>query len=291
MRPASGWERAAAVIALVALTLVACARASDEVRNGPPQRIVTVGGAVTEAVFALGAGGEVVAVDTTSVFPDETGRLPRVGYQRALSAEPILALDPDLVIASADAGPAAAIEQLRAAGVRVEVMPPAESPVAAAARIRAVGVALGRRDDADLLAARVERHAEAAAARARAPGGRPRALLMYARGGGNLMVSGRATAGAAMLELGGADNVIDGYHGYKPLSAEALVAAAPDVIVVPAGALRALGGIDGLLAQPGVAETPAGRARRVVAVDDLLLLGFGPRLGDGIDQLAAGLKR
>jgi iron complex transport system substrate-binding protein len=67
------------------------------------------------------------------------------------------------------------------------------------------------------------------------------------------------------------------------------VAAAPEVLLVPSHALESLGGIDGLLAQPGLAATPAGKARRVIAMDDLFLLGFGPRTADAalalLDQL------
>jgi len=92
------------------------------------------------------------------------------------------------------------------------------------------------------------------------------------------------------VELAGGRNAVPGFAGYKPLSAEVLIAAAPEVIVVPARGLATLGGEAGLLALPGVADTPAGRARRIVAFDDLLLLGFGPRLGPAIDELARRLR-
>jgi iron complex transport system substrate-binding protein len=249
------------------------------------RRIVSVGGAVTETVFALGAGDEVVAVDTSSVYPDATKRLPKVGYQRTLSAEGILALSPDLVIVSAEAGPPAAIEQLRSAGVRVERMPGARTLDEAVARITEVGAALGR--PAATLAKRVSR--EGAAAIARAPARGPRFVLVYARGAGVLMVAGGDTGGSAMVELAGGRNAVAPIRGYKPLSAEVLIEAAPDVIVVPARGLASLGGEAGLLAVPGVADTPAGRSRRIVAFDDLLLLGFGPRLPHAIDELARRL--
>jgi hypothetical protein len=87
VRPSSGWERVAAVIAFLALTLVACSRASDEVREGPPRRI---------------ADGAVVPVGTASALPAGPGWLPRIGHRRAVPAEPVLALDPDLVIGDAD---------------------------------------------------------------------------------------------------------------------------------------------------------------------------------------------
>jgi len=288
-RPGRGGStRAWAIATTAALAAWACARGGSGDLDGAP-RIVCVGGAVCETVFALGDGDRVVAVDSSTVYPPAAARLPKVGYQRTLSAEPILALDPAVVIAAAEAGPAVALDQLRAAGVRVAVMPEATTPATAAARVRSIAAALGRAAAGARLAAEVEADADAAVARARRPGRAPRALFVYARGAGTAMVSGAGTVADAMLRLAGAVNAVDGHDGFQPLSAEALVAAAPEVILVPARGLDSLGGVDGLLALPGVAATPAGRARRVVAMDDLLLLGFGPRLGAAIDELARKL--
>lgn len=283
--PASGrWLRALAIAAFVACGVVTCAR-SEPATPLVGRRLVTIGGAVTEIVFALGAGAHVVAVDTSSVYPPEVTKLPQVGYQRTIATESILALSPDLVIASAEAGPPAALAQLRAAGVAVTIIPVALSPEAAAARIEAIGAALDATPAATALAARVRRDTRAALARWGTAGDRPTALVIYARGAGTTMVAGTDTAGAAMLALAGARNPAT-FTGYKPLSPEALVEAAPDVIVVPSRGLATIGGEAGLLALPGVAATPAGRARRFVAMDDLLLLGFGPRLATAIDELA-----
>jgi iron complex transport system substrate-binding protein len=153
----------------------------------------------------------------------------------------------------------------------------------------AIGAALNLEPAATALADQVRRATQSAVARcctgARVP---PTAILIYARGAGTMMVAGKDTAGAAMLELAGARNPVT-FSGFKPLSPEALVEAAPEVIVIPARGLATLGGEAGLLAVPGVAATPAGRARRFVAMDDLLLLGFGPRLGEAVDELSSRL--
>jgi iron complex transport system substrate-binding protein len=111
-------------------------------------------------------------------------------------------------------------------------------------------------------------------------------LFIYARGGGTLMVGGTGTPAAAMIRLAAGENAVSAFDGFKPLTAEAVTTAAPDVILVPSRGLATLGGVDGLVAQPGIALTPAGKARRVVAMDDLLLLGFGPRLGSAVRELA-----
>jgi iron complex transport system substrate-binding protein len=282
--------RAFAVLAYTACALFALVDLTGCNSAPPPstqaRRIVSIGGAVTETVFALGAGHEVIAVDTSSVYPAETARLPKVGYQRTLSAEGILAQSPDLVIVSDEAGPPTALEQLRNAGVRVVRMPPAKTPDQAIDRITAVGKALDR--PAAAHAIRVRR--EVAAALSRVPPDRPRFILVYARGAGTLMIAGNDTGGSAMVELAGGRNAIRDVQGFKPLSAEILIEAAPDVIVVPARGLATIGGEAGMLALPGMSETPAGRNRRIVAFDDLLLLGFGPRLPGAIDELSRLLR-
>jgi iron complex transport system substrate-binding protein len=272
------------VLVLLAALLVSGCESAKPVTTGT-RRIVTVGGAVTETVYALGAGDEVVAVDTSSVYPEVTEKLPKVGYQRLLSTEGILALSPDLVIAADEAGPPAVLEQLMAAGVRVEKMPAVKNVDEAVARIRRVGTALGK--PADELAKRVQQ--ETSAAVARAPKHGPTFVLLYARGAGTLMVAGGDTSGSAMVELAGGRNAVRSVAGYKPLSPEVMIEAAPDVIVVPARGLTTLGGVEGLLRIPGVADTPAGKQRRIIAFDDLLLLGFGPRLAQAVEQLSAQL--
>lgn len=268
-----------AIYLLCVLVGATCARRSDDVSGAT--RIVSVGGPVTETVFALGEGPHVIAVDSSSVYPPSAASLPQIGYQRTLSAEPILALSPDLVIVSSDAGPSAALAQLRAAGVAVAVMPPADSIASAAARVEAVGAAL-----------HVSSTALAAQVRAASPAAplNLKAVAIYARGAGTLMLAGDDTTAAAMLRLSGATNAATGFSGYKPFSAESLIAAAPDAIVVPSRGLASLGGVAGVLALPGVRETPAGRARRIIAIDDLLLLGFGPRLPLAISELHAHLR-
>jgi len=285
--PAGGGARTWAIVSVLVTAVLACTQRAPTPRGRT--RLVTIGGAVTEIVFALGRGDDVVAVDSTSTFPPEARSRTVVGYQRTLSAEPILALDPDLVIATADAGPPAAIAQLRAAGVPVQIVPAATSPAEAATRVRAVGTATERGEPAARLAASLERDAAAAHARAIARPARPRVLFVHARGGGSLMVAGRGTAAAAMIALAGGELAVTDHDGYRALSAEAAVAASPDVIVVSQVGLDGLGGVEGVLAQPGLAATPAGRARRVVGIDDLLVLGFGPRLPTAIDTLAAAI--
>lgn len=253
----------------------------------PQPRIVSVGGAVTETVFALGAQGQLVGVDTTSLFPVDATKLPQVGYARTLSAEGVLALTPQVLLASGEAGPPQVLAQLKSAGVRVEVLDEQHRFDGVLARTQRVGALCGREREAARLTAKLQQDW---AARPRSPAGPvPRVLFVLAHAGGQLRVAGEGTSADAMITLAGARNAFAGVQGYKPLTAEAALQAAPDIVLCTDQGLEAQGGANGLLKAPGLALTPAGRARRVASMEALLLLGFGPRLPQAVAELTTKL--
>lgn len=261
------------------------------------RRVVAVGGALTETVYALGAQGELVGVDTTSLYPAEATRLPSVGYARALSAEGLLSLKPTLVLASGEAGPPVVLQQLQAAGVPLVSLDAGHRAEQVLARTRRVAELLGREAAGQALVAQLQQAWQAAQARvaqlAGAPGtaAAPRVLFVLSHAMNQVRIGGQDTAADAMIRYAGARNALAGVQGFKPLTPEAAIAAAPDVILATEQGLSAAGGADGLLAAPGLAATPAGRARRVVALEALFMLGFGPRLPQAVVQLAEQLHR
>lgn len=252
-------------------------------------KIVALGGSVTETVYALGFGENVIAVDVSSTYPAEATKLPQVGYQRTLSAENILAMGPTLIIGSTETGPPAAIEQLRSSGVKVVIVPGEPTREGIHGKISGVADALGVPEKGAALIDSLE--STLANARQETLSTSPRVLFMYARSAGSIHVSGTNTAADLMIDLAGATNAVDAYEGFRPLTAEGVVAAAPDIILLPSGGLETAGGPDGLLQVPGVAETPAGRNRRIVSMDDLYLLGLGPRTGQAVADLASLLRK
>jgi iron complex transport system substrate-binding protein len=250
-------------------------------------RIVSIGGSVTEVVYRLGAGDRLVGADTSSIYPEAATRLPQVGYQRMLSVEGVLSLQPSLILASADAGPPEAVTLLQGAGTPIVTVPNEPTLAGAQRKIRVIAEALGRKAKGEALAATVARDIAVVRHALRHLKSRPRVLFIYARGQGAMSVSGAGTSADAMIALAGGVNAVTEYTGFKPLTPEAVIAAAPDILLIPERGLASIGGMDPLLAAPGVALTPAGRARRIVAMDDLRLLGFGPRLGQAVQELAA----
>lgn len=246
-------------------------------------RLVTLGSAVSEIVAALGATDQIVAVDTSSMYPLSLLLKTKVGYQRQVQAEGVLAQQPDAVLLTQEAGPPAALQQLESAGVRLVRLPAEPTVHAAQQRIRQVGALLGRQKEAEALLATM--NAQLDAAKANRPGNAQRVLFIYARGQGTVQVAGRNTAADLMLTLAGLTNAAEALDGFKPLTAEAVAASRADVLVFTTHGLSSVGGKDGAIRLPGVAQSTAGAAGRITAVDDLLLLGLGPRLGEGVAEL------
>jgi heme transport system substrate-binding protein len=304
--------RAAIVAALASLMLVgvATAAAPPKVETSPVlpatikdvngktvtvkdvSRIVPLDGDIAEVIFTLGLTKNVVGVDTSATYPAKTvAKLPSIGYQSQLSAEGILSLKPTVVVGSTDAGPPAVIQQLRDAGVTVVIIPRYVDLDAGAEKLRAVGKALGVPKRGEKLAKQVEGQIALAKKEAAKATSKPRVAFLYVRGSQVQMIGGKGSGADALIQAaGGIDAGTEaGIQGFKPLTAESLVAAQPDVLLLLSAGLQSVGGIDGLLKLPGVAQTPAGKARRVLAYDDQLLLGLGPRTGAALRMLVRGL--
>lgn len=256
------------------------------------ERIVALGGDVTEIVFALGAGAQLVGVDATSRWPAQADALPDVGYLRTLSAEGTLALRPTLILASDKAGPAPVMQQLGQLA-RVVRVPEDETLAGVEAKITLIARTLGReREGARLIRQFRDEVAGLGASIASGAGASPgvKVLPLLSTGGGRLMACGRGSAADAMLRLAGALNVAASLDGCRPFGPEAAAAAAPDVILLPSHALDQIGGLEKVRALPVVALTPAGRNGRIVVVDSLRLLSFGLRTPAAARELKVALS-
>jgi iron complex transport system substrate-binding protein len=253
-------------------------------------RLITIGGGITEIVYALNAQAQLVGTDTTSLYPRAAQDTPKVGYMRQLSAEGLLALRPDAVIAGTDAGPPVVLDQLRSAGVRVELVEADHSWAEVGRKVAAVGRAAGREAAAQALWEQLDArwHAVRAPIEGRDMQTAPRVLFVLSHSG-SPTVAGEQTAADAMIRFIGARNALGGFRGYRPMTAESMAAAAPDVILTTTQGLEAIGGEAAFWRRPELALTPAYRRRAsagaLVHLDALELLGFGPRLPDVVERL------
>lgn len=257
---------------------------------GEIERIVSVGGAITEIVFALGAGNKVVAVDTTSCYPlQATAALPKVGYLRTLATEGLLSMKPDLILLDADAGPADVLDQLKRLGAPVVHFTERPSAQSVADKILFVGTALKQADKAAGIAATFRHDLATVAASVKLLLQRPRVLFLMNAGTTGLRGAGSGTAAAEMITLAGGRNAFAQSAGYKTISAEAALIADPEAIVMMSQTLDELGGRDGVAKLPVLAKTKAAQEGRIFGFDGNYLLGFGPRTAHAIAAFATVL--
>ncbi len=255
----------------------------------PPSRIVSVGGGLTEIIYALGAEELLVGSDTTSYYPDAARHTTKVGYQRALSSEGILSLEPDLIMLTEDSGPPEVLRQLKAVGAKMVRFTSPRSVAGVKRNIEKMAALIHRQKEGQALIDALEEKYATLQEQLRKQPDTHRAIFVLQHGGGAPMVAGRNTAADSMMTLAGLHNVCSQFEGYKPLTPESAVILNPDVILITDQGLAQAGGARGLLNMPGIALTQAAKDRRLIAMDALLLLGFGPRTLDAALHLNSQL--
>jgi iron complex transport system substrate-binding protein len=275
-------------------TLPVTVRSADgrDVTVVDTSRVVSLSGSITEIMFSLGLGSQVVGRDITATFP-EARNIPVVTRAHDVAAESVLSLHPTLVLASTGTGPPTAIEQIRNTGVSVITFPDPTSVDDVIPRIRNVAAALGVPSTGEALVARTESRLAEVRSRIPTSSTPPRIAFLYMRGQAAVyLIAGPGSGADSMIRAAGG---VDGGtamgldRAFTPLTSEALVLAAPDVILMTTTGLESVGGIDGLVRIPGIAQTPAGRNRRIVTVEDGLLFGFGPRTPVALELIISQL--
>lgn len=266
-------------VALLASARIPPAQADDNLR------VLTLGGAVTEIAVALGAQDQLIARDSTSTWPPSVLDLPDVGYVRALSPEGVLSVAPDLILAEKGAGPAESIAVLEAAGVEFVTLPDDPTPQGVLAKIDAVATALRLPEAGATLRAEVAQGLAGAEARAAAVTNRKRVLFVLSLQSGRVMAGGEGSSAEGIIALAGGVNAATGFDGYKQMTDEAVIAAAPDLILMmDRGGDLSINAED-VLAHPALALTPAAQNGQILRMNGMLLLGFGPRTPEAAAQL------
>jgi iron complex transport system substrate-binding protein len=261
------------VFAAMAFAISAGAAAATDT-----SRIVSIGGAVTEIIYALGADKNVVAIDTTSVYPPRAAaEKASVGYMRAVSAEGVLGLRPSLILATEGSGPKETMAVLQAAKVPLIKVPDSHTGDGIIEKIQIIAKALNAQARGKCIVDQVRKDLDdlqKVRAGIRAP---KRVMFVLSLVNGRAMVSGRNTAADGIITMAGAVNVVTEYEGYKAISDEAVIAAKPDIILAMDRGGPNPVTADHVFGLAAFSGTPAATDRRFIAMDGLYLLGFGPR--------------
>jgi len=235
-------------------------------------RLVTIGGDVTEIVYALGSGEQVVGRDSTSQRPAAVLARPDIGYMRQLNSEGILALKPTVVLANAQAQPSQVLQQVEKVGVKVVTIPATPQLSEIALKVKTIAQALGKTAQSQPLLTQLTQQV---AALEQPPITRHKALYIMANQGAQSLVAGKETAADVVLRSAGLVNVMGQVKHYQQMSQEGVIAAAPELVIIDRQSLQQMGGTAQLWKLPGLALTPAGQKQRVIEIDQMALLGFG----------------
>jgi len=280
------------LINLIFLVLLfsGCGRFSNKDSNEEGQRIVSLSKHLTEMIFALGEGHNLVAVDLSSTYPDSAKLLKTVGYHRALSPESIIAMRPTLVIHSNDIGPETVLPQITKAGLNIKAFGGANTIDSAKLLLKELGAFFGKSVKADSICNAMDISFDQAAETLKSipANDTPKVMIIHFGRASNIyfVMSGRNGVGDKLIEMAGAKVVHYDAKGARQISAEAVAAANPDIIIATDFGFDQMGSMDKFVSDvPGVALTNAGKNKNIVRFEEHDLVYFGPRSGDNVIKL------
>jgi iron complex transport system substrate-binding protein len=279
------------LVLLLTCLIVACGRFGNrEVDGRKDMRIVCLSKQLTEYVFALGKGHNIVAVDLSSTYPDSAKLLKTVGYHRALSPESIIAMNPDLVIHSNDIGPETVLPQITKAGLNIKAFGGANTIDSARLLLQELGKFFGVEKASDSITTKMNAGIAKAADTLKALNLKDSVRVMIIhfglRNNNYFVMSGRNGVGDKMIRLAGCTPALYNGKGAREMSAEAVALANPDIIIATDFGYDRMGSMDKFISSvPGVSVTNAGKNKRIVRFEEHDLIYFGPRTGDNIIKL------
>lgn len=266
----------------VAFSLSICLFLSSQINA--QLRIITAGSVITETVCALGDCDKIIASDRTSLFPESIQQLPSIGYRSGISAEGILSLKPTLIIVEKEYVAESVLQQLSSSGIALMVVDRQLNFNDTKKSITQIAGALNRQEEAKKLITKNETELAEAKKMLLKATSKPKVLVVYNRGTASVSIAGKGTF-SEILQYTNAQNAFENVEGYKPLNAEALIAANPDYLVMTSTGFESIGGMEGALKISGVAQTTAGKKKRIIVVNSLKLTNFGPRFGETVKEL------
>ena len=180
----------------------------------------------------MGEEDRLIARDTTSIYPAQSFMLPDVGYIRRLSPEGVLSVNPDMIITLEGAGPPEAVDVIKSSNVPFVEIKERYDREGVIAKIQAVGKALGVEKKAQDLVDQVNADFDTSEAIIGTVSTPKKVLFILSNNDGKILAAGTDTSAEGMIKMAGAENALVSMQGYKPATDEAIIKAAPDVIVM-----------------------------------------------------------
>jgi len=253
------------------------------------QKVVALANGAGEIISAMGFKSILIGRDIASTDKDLKS-VPIFTSGHQVVAEKIIALTPDLVIVDKSTGPQSALDALAVAGIRVVTTPEAWTLGDMPAKVRAIADAIGVPASGAALNTALNSSLE----KLQESPEKSRVVFLYLRGGSSIyLIGGKGSGADSLISAVGALDVGAATltNPFSAMTSELLASLNPDVLLVMSKGLQSVGGVSGLVQLPGIAQTAAAKNKRVIAVDDSLLLSFGPRTPDLIEQLSAAMAK
>lgn len=248
------------------------------------ERIVIAGGSLTEIVFALGAGDDVVGVDKTSSYPEKVKQLPQIGYWKLLNIEGVLSLRPTLFITLNDVEPDNVIEKVSESKVDVLALRRVPGTIELLyENINKIASKLNKQEEGEKLINRIKANLADIQAKIATHPQKTKVLSLMSMSGSN-SVAGKNTTIDALINIAGGENLAT-HNSFKSYTAESIIAINPEVIILNKYSIDQLGGLDKVNTIPGITETSAFKNNRITVIDDSYLFGIGPRVDEAAKLL------
>ena len=250
-----------------------CSKAKDT------SRIVVAGGSITEILFFLNESQNIVAVDTTSNFPEDAKSFPSIGYVRALSTEGVLSLNPTLIIGENDMGPKNVLEQLKKTNIELRVLDEKNSIKGIEDKISCISNILGINKSEKLVENIGFKESVSNLRMVSKVNSKKniKGLVILMMQGTSPVVAGRNTSGGDFLEMIGSKNTMNSFEGWKPAGKEAILLSNPNFILITNRAIKNYSSLNSFLKESGIEMTEAAQTKSVYPLDGMSFLGFGPR--------------
>lgn len=250
------------------------------------ERIVCIAKQQTEILFALGANENLVGVDLSSTYPAEAQKLPNVGYHRLLSPEGIISLKPTIVFHDGNIAPEAAVEQVKKVGIPMKEFPKTTNIEETKDLIRNMASVFGKERRANELCDTLDAQMKRAEEKRKLYRDTIKVVLIhFGRQMNSYFVVGQKSNASKIIEWAGGVNSIGAAEGMKPISAEMIVKAQPDVILATDFGFDRTGGLEKFKELPGIALTPAAKNNKIYRVEEHDLIYLGPRTGAIVNDL------
>lgn len=269
---------------MLSLFTIASPIAQSQTPLSKDMRIVSAGGSVTEILYALGMKPQIVAADTSSMYPQSVSTLPKIGYYRQLSVEGVLAMRPTHLYAALGVGPEQVLAQLRNAGVKVHVFEQARTVTGLIKQIREIGEHTNASEEAERLVLTVNN--QLSTIKKLSAHHQQRAVFLMSASERGIMAAGRNTVPNLIMDIVGLRNPYDNIEGFKPVSIESFLAIAPTQVLIAAHRTGGLSAQE-MCQQPALAQWASMQGCNLHIVDALLFLGLTPRLPEAVAQFTS----